>query len=389
MLPSAMLRQSPAPKFARDLLPAQRGSSKPGSHSMFNTLILSDDPMDGSRSLRKRKASSESQDKPIIEPRKRSRRAASELERTALLNHALDGQADAGDTMDVNSPRTRGSRRTARKSDRPLVSIVEPRRDGNLIVVIRMPSEKLGALDHERRKRKKREYERLRREKMHRPAVPEPEVSHFPGLPPHTLREQYLFSEGSGDDKPKPKPYGGILSEAEADTSRSFPQPADMRKFEDARNKAEEQWKQKVRAAVAAEPSRPVQKQTNSASKIKCINFGGYEIDTWHAAPYPEEYTRNRVLYICEYCLKYMNSDFVAWRHKVCSLLSLGLNVRYRSLILTSSSSVLPNILQVTRFTVMAPSRSSRSMVVKIRFTVRICVCLPSSFLARRRSTTT
>ncbi|MDA4132343.1 MAG: hypothetical protein OK454_04360, partial [Thaumarchaeota archaeon] len=42
-----------------------------------------------------------------------------------------------------------------------------------------------------------------------------------------------------------------------------------------------------------------------------------WEIDTWYAAPYPEEYSRNRVLYICEFCLKYMNSDYVAWRHKL------------------------------------------------------------------------
>ncbi|KAI6804608.1 hypothetical protein KC361_g149 [Hortaea werneckii] len=53
------------------------------------------------------------------------------------------------------------------------------------------------------------------------------------------------------------------------------------------------------------------------ASKIKCINFGQFEIDTWHAAPYPEEYSRNKHLYICEFCLKYMSSDYVAWRHKL------------------------------------------------------------------------
>ncbi|EME84670.1 uncharacterized protein MYCFIDRAFT_134543, partial [Pseudocercospora fijiensis CIRAD86] len=58
-------------------------------------------------------------------------------------------------------------------------------------------------------------------------------------------------------------------------------------------------------------------KQAGQASKIKCINFGQYEIDTWHAAPYPEEYSRNKHLYICEFCLKYMSSDYVAWRHKL------------------------------------------------------------------------
>ncbi|KAK5001529.1 Histone acetyltransferase, partial [Cryomyces antarcticus] len=76
-----------------------------------------------------------------------------------------------------------------------------------------------------------------------------------------------------------------------------------------------EDWKRKAELANGTEPAR--QKVSSPPSKIKCINFGGYEIDTWHAAPYPEEYSRNRVLYICEFCLKYMNSDYVAWRHKL------------------------------------------------------------------------
>lgn len=63
--------------------------------------------------------------------------------------------------------------------------------------------------------------------------------------------------------------------------------------------------------------SRVSQKLSGPPSKIKCINFGGYEIETWYAAPYPEEYSRNKVLYICEFCLKYMSSDYVAWRHKL------------------------------------------------------------------------
>ena len=355
---------------------------------MFNTLILSDDPMDGSRSLRKRKASSESEEKPLIEMRKRPRRGTS-VEKLLQVS-TVDGHTEVDgalkNSIDINSPRTRGSRRAGRKSDRVLVSVAEPRSEDNLTLIIRLPSEKLGTLDHERRKKRKRENERRRRERLQRPAAPEPEVQHFPGLPPHTLREQYLFSDSSGDDKPKPKPYGGILNDTEADTSRSFPQLSDMKKFEDARKKAEEQWKQKAHTAAAAETSRSTQKQTSSASKIKCIDFGGYEIDTWHAAPYPEEYTRNRVLYICEYCLKYMNSDFVAWRHKVCSrpdarTASTMLNISY-------SSNALPNIRQAMRFIVMVAFPFSRSMAAKTQSIVRIFASWPSYFSAQRRYTT-
>ncbi|ODV88371.1 hypothetical protein CANCADRAFT_32988 [Tortispora caseinolytica NRRL Y-17796] len=53
------------------------------------------------------------------------------------------------------------------------------------------------------------------------------------------------------------------------------------------------------------------------ASKVKCIRFGDYEIETWYSAPYPEEYSCMGLLYICEYCLKYFNNDYVAWRHEL------------------------------------------------------------------------
>lgn len=107
------------------------------------------------------------------------------------------------------------------------------------------------------------------------------------------------------------------MTEAEADTSKTYPTADDRKYFEVARLKAEEEWKQKQAAlSVGQEPTKP-QKHAVAASKIKCVNFGGHEIDTWHAAPYPEEYSKNKVLYLCEFCLKYMGSDYVAWRHKV------------------------------------------------------------------------
>ncbi len=109
------------------------------------------------------------------------------------------------------------------------------------------------------------------------------------------------------------------MTEADADTSKTLPQAADRARFEEARQRAEEEWKQKT-ANLELEgeiKGRASHKLAGPPSKIKCINFGGFEIETWYAAPYPEEYSRNKVLYICEFCLKYMNSDYVAWRHKL------------------------------------------------------------------------
>ena len=55
----------------------------------------------------------------------------------------------------------------------------------------------------------------------------------------------------------------------------------------------------------------------STKSIIKSIRFGRWEIDVWYSSPYPEEYATSPLLYICEYCLKYMKSKFVAGRHKV------------------------------------------------------------------------
>ncbi|KAG5916524.1 hypothetical protein E4U42_007611 [Claviceps africana] len=128
----------------------------------------------------------------------------------------------------------------------------------------------------------------------------------------------YSFLDKETDEL-KSRPYGGILTESEADTSKTLPSSEDREKFEQAKQKAEEEWRARVLAmqAEADVPIRKPKKASDNASQIECIEFGGWEIDTWYAAPYPAEYSRNRVLYICEFCLKYMNSDYVAWRHKL------------------------------------------------------------------------
>jgi histone acetyltransferase SAS3 len=57
--------------------------------------------------------------------------------------------------------------------------------------------------------------------------------------------------------------------------------------------------------------------EDEDARKIKEIVFDDYIIGTWYDAPYPEEYTENSTLNICEFCMKYLKSDVVAYRHKV------------------------------------------------------------------------
>ncbi|KAL9945112.1 hypothetical protein ACHAQF_006029 [Verticillium nonalfalfae] len=112
----------------------------------------------------------------------------------------------------------------------------------------------------------------------------------------------------------------GALRSHDADTSRTLPTNDDRRRFDEAKQKAEEEWRTMHVIQISregAEKAKKCKKAAGPASQIECIEFGGWEIDTWYAAPYPEEYSRNRILYICEFCLKYMNSDYVAWRHKL------------------------------------------------------------------------
>jgi histone acetyltransferase SAS3 len=139
-----------------------------------------------------------------------------------------------------------------------------------------------------------------------------------PFLPSAFSQPFYSFFDKETDEM-KGKPYGGILTELEADTSRTLPLGHDRRQFDDAKQRAEDEWKSRVLSMQTSIdiPLRKAKKPIGPASQIECIEFGGWEIDTWYAAPYPEEYSRNRVLYICEFCLKYMNSDYVAWRHKL------------------------------------------------------------------------
>jgi len=315
-------------QIARDLLPPHKGHVNPNSHSVFNTLILDDDPMDGSRPLRKRKSSGES-DKVLPEMRKRPKRlsirgiaqaedtADALLQASARQDGTLSGQEEHNTTLPSLLPSRRSRARQRPQVQSSRARIMESGTD-TLVMTFSLQQGALAGLDVDRKKRKRRERDRARREKkiVLDEAAP---VPHYPALqPPQFTAPLYSFQERESDDY-KAKPYGGILSEVEADTSRTFPQPQDRKAFEEARQRAEDAWRQKTEIAHPVDMPRPAQRVSGPPSKIKCISFGQYEIDTWHAAPYPEEYSRNRVLYICEFCLKYLNSDFVAWRHKVSS----------------------------------------------------------------------
>ncbi|TPX51465.1 hypothetical protein SeLEV6574_g00272 [Synchytrium endobioticum] len=110
--------------------------------------------------------------------------------------------------------------------------------------------------------------------------------------------------------------YGGKLTGDQADTKKGTPHKKDRRRFEFARETSNASLPPP--AEVAAQGAKANDgNETAGILKIKHIQFGDYEIDTWFAAPYPEEFHQQQKLFLCEYCLKYMKSSYMLGRHKL------------------------------------------------------------------------
>jgi histone acetyltransferase SAS3 len=296
-----------AAHLTKELLPAHAGNEEDGFHSIFDNNI-SDELLNSSRSLRKRKASSVEAEEHVPVLRKRRRQTEHSDSHDTLFDGAADQRAD-----EAASPARPMRPRRTRAIEREHCRIVT-KQLGKLVIGFRLEEGKMTKIfsTQSRPLRKKK--------KGPKPATaPQETQAHFAPIPPAPHVNHFHPFQDRETDESKSKPYGGILSEVEADTSKTLPLQADRDKFEQARQRAEDEWQRKVREAEVNGEATPTasQKVSGPPSKIKYINFGGYEIETWYAAPYPEEYSRNRVLYICEFCLKYMNSDYVAWRHKL------------------------------------------------------------------------
>ncbi|KAI9094722.1 acyl-CoA N-acyltransferase [Phlyctochytrium arcticum] len=114
-------------------------------------------------------------------------------------------------------------------------------------------------------------------------------------------------------------PFGGRLTEADADSTICRPDPDARIRFEDA-STAAEMKSHKHMPVEMQDLVRPTHDDdvfyAPTVPKINAIQIGRWEINTWYGAPYPEEYNGQPLIYICEYCFKYMKTPYVAGRHK-------------------------------------------------------------------------
>ncbi|CDH50462.1 histone [Lichtheimia corymbifera JMRC:FSU:9682] len=111
-------------------------------------------------------------------------------------------------------------------------------------------------------------------------------------------------SSSTQDDSDKIlRTFGNKLTEAEAKTKRGTPTDTDKHRFDRSSN-------------VMSKIHQNAESAPTDMPKIEKIRIGNYLIKTWFVAPYPEEYSQYPTLFFCEFCLKYMHSEFVAGRHK-------------------------------------------------------------------------
>jgi histone acetyltransferase MYST1 len=54
---------------------------------------------------------------------------------------------------------------------------------------------------------------------------------------------------------------------------------------------------------------------SHKVKTIQVVEFGRFEMDTWYYSPYPEPYSSQHKLYICEYTLKYFRKKKTLIRH--------------------------------------------------------------------------
>ncbi|EGE04912.1 mst2 [Trichophyton equinum CBS 127.97] len=281
---STARQKSTVSSVTKDLLPADNDTQDPNSHSVFNSLIIEDDPLDGSRSLRKRKSSSYEAENRRSTTRKR--RKVTPPHGQALPTTRTSGsrsrapsqnQLAENDVTTVHENRAPRQRRT-RNAQRHYCSVVQ-KQEGRLILSFNLDQEKLQKILNS----KPRPRSQRRRPLPNPPTIPEPPpVSHFAPTNPTPYAAPFYSFHDRENDELKSKPYGGILSEAEADTSRTVPLSTDRDKFEAARQKAEEEWRKKMMANEEDSDNALLssQKLSGPPSKIKYINFGGYEIET-------------------------------------------------------------------------------------------------------------
>ncbi|CAL1209903.1 unnamed protein product [Candida parapsilosis] len=143
-------------------------------------------------------------------------------------------------------------------------------------------------------------------------------------------KEQFFVTIKYRSKKKRDLPYKGVLGYPDCIINDTDPTKEEREKFERfriegmaLRNQVNCENSKSVHEEVRVDASSEQKKESTPSSvalnksKIKKIMFRDHEIETWYIAPYPEEFSQCETLYICEFCLKYMNSPVSYKRHQL------------------------------------------------------------------------
>ncbi|KKY28909.1 putative histone acetyltransferase [Phaeomoniella chlamydospora] len=332
--------QDKAPKILREILAT--ASNKPEAHSVFNTQVV-----EGRRRKQSVLTNDSSPDNQKATSRtRRTGRRSADSDDEEFVEEGVDEeelQDLATDTTDRVMATTRLPRRASQK---PLARIIQHRPfdkpPAKFILAFSLTKSKLQTIlsrpPRRRRRHQSQKADKLKTPKMFGrrnlaavrkkitppPEGPIPIPDKFPALPSND-RDTLLLGPYASEriDDTHLKPYGGILTEEEAENTSYVPTQDDIDRFEEARKAAEADRRAVIAAAEVAnaenagETGSQNRRNKSGPTKIPQIQFGTTVIDTQYAAPYPEEYAREKKLFICEFCLKYLSSQDVAYRHKL------------------------------------------------------------------------
>lgn len=114
---------------------------------------------------------------------------------------------------------------------------------------------------------------------------------------------QRLMEQRREKTSPRTRSRAGQNADREPDLSNLTPF-YDLDMFREAQARAAEEMEDQ-RASL----------RWQRTGGIRTLEMGRYEMDVWYSSPYPEEYQCLAKLYLCEFCLKYMNSHTILRRH--------------------------------------------------------------------------
>ncbi|KAL1139248.1 hypothetical protein AAG570_006234 [Ranatra chinensis] len=145
--------------------------------------------------------------------------------------------------------------------------------------------------------------ERRKREEERKKGILTLKPSHLTSPTP----EQKLYREKVKElrSKPNVKEEGSNDSDSGKDRQPDLSRCCnkyDLRLFQEAQ-------------AVSSEMIEDELKLLANVRGTKYIEMGKFEMEVWYQSPYPEDYARLPKLYICEFCLRYMKSQYTLERH--------------------------------------------------------------------------